>query len=138
MPGNIIQADPNGVMPQSLSTAFTESRNFEQLQVSYHDGTIDRGQLAQTSRRTFTLTKRLNAADLATLYGFWAAQNGGLTCFLFYNPFEPAPGQPIGSNYDPTGAETQGRYTVVFRNTAWSQSSDVCRTNIPIELVEVD
>ena len=138
MPGNLIQATPSGVLPASLCTAFTELRQYEQLQSAYHDGTIQRSQLAQTSRRTFQLSKRLSAALLATLYAFWQAQNGGLTSFAFYNPFEPASGQPVGSNYDATGASTQGRYTVVFRGGTWSQATDVCRTSVQgLQLVEV-
>jgi hypothetical protein len=138
MPGNLIQAIPAGVLPASLCTAFTELRQYEQLQNSYHDGTIQKSQLAQTSRRTFQLSKRLNASLLTTLYGFWAAQDGGLAPFVFYNPFEPASGQPVGSNYDATGASTQGRYTVVFRGSTWAQVTDVCRTSVQgLQLVEV-
>src|ERR1035441_10693935 len=119
MPGNLTAAAPSGVLPASLSTAFTESRVYEQLQNRYHDGTPQTSQLAQTSRRTFRLTKRLTASALATLYAFVAAQEGGTIPFLFYNPFEPASGQPVGSNYDPTRATTQRRYPgVVRRNPA--------------------
>ena len=42
-------------MPASLCTAFKEQREYAQLLSAYHDGTIQRSQLAQTSRRTFTL-----------------------------------------------------------------------------------
>jgi hypothetical protein len=137
MPGNLAQAEPNGVMPASLCTAFTESREYAGLQNQFHDGTIQRSQLAQTSRRTFRLNKRLNALALSALYNFWAAQNGGLTPFAFYNPFDVAAGQQIGSNYDPTGNETRGRVTVVFRGN-WVQSTDVARTNAPtLEITEV-
>ena len=137
MPGNLQQAAPNGVMPQSLCTAFTELREYAQLQGQYHDGTIQRSQLAQTSRRTFRLSKRLNASMLSGLYNFWVSQNGGLTPFAFYNPFDVAAGQQVGSNYDPTGNSTQGRVTVVFRGN-WVQATDVCRSNLQsLELVEV-
>ena len=102
-----------------------------------HDGTIQRSQLAQTSRRTFRLSKRLSASALSALYNFWVSQNGGLTPFAFYNPFDVAAGQQIGSNYDSTGNNTQGRVTVVFRAN-WAQSTDLCRTNVPrLELIEV-
>ena len=48
-----------------------------------------------------------------------------------------ASGQQIGSNYDPTGNNTQGRVTVVFRGN-WAQVTDVARTNMQgLELVEV-
>ena len=137
MPGNLVQAAPNGVMPASLCTAFTELREYVQLQNQYHDGTIQRSQLAQTSRRTFRFSKRLNTSALTALYNFWVAQNGGLTPFAFYNPFDVASGQQIGSNYDPTGNETQGRVTVVFRGN-WSQASYITRSNVQeLELVEV-
>ena len=115
MPANLIGATPNGVMPASLCTAFTELREYVQLQNQYHDGTIQRSQLAQTSRRTFRLSKRLSSSLLSALYSFWGSQNGGLTPFVFYNSFDVASGQQIGSNYDPTGSNTQGRVTVVFR-----------------------
>ena len=50
MPGNLIGSTPNGVMPASLCTAFSELREYAQLQNQFHDGTIQRSQLAQTSR----------------------------------------------------------------------------------------
>ena len=137
MPGNLQPAAPDGVMPASLSTAFTEVREYAQLQNQYHDGTIHRSQLAQTSRRTFRQNKRLSASAVAALYNFLASHNGGLTPFAFYNPFDVAAGQQIGSNYDPTGSSTQGRVTVVFRGD-WAQSTDLCRSNVQgLELVEV-
>ena len=118
-------------------TAFTELREFPQLQNQFHDGTIQRSQLAQTSRRTFSLSKRLTASLLAALYSFWVSQNAGLTPFAFYDPFDVASGQQIGSNYDPIGNNTQGRVTVVFRGN-WAQTTDVARTNVPeLVLVEV-
>lgn len=137
MPGNLVQWVSGVVMPASLCTAFTEQREYAQLQSQYHDGTIHRSQLAQTSRRTFRLTKRLNASALATLYNFWVSVNGGLTPFAFYNPFDVATGQQIGSNYDSTGINTQGRLVVTFRGN-WVQSSGLARTDLPqIEMVEV-
>jgi hypothetical protein len=93
--------------------------------------------LAQTSRRTFRLDKRLSASVLSALYNFWVSQNGGLTPFAFYNPFDVAAGQQIGSNYDSTGANTQGRVTVAFRGN-WAQATDIARTSVQgLELVEV-
>jgi hypothetical protein len=137
MPGNLIQSEPNGVMPVSLCTAFTQLRDYAQLQNQFHDGTIQRSQLAQSSRRTFRLTKRLDTSSLAALYAFWTDQLGGLTAFCFYDPFDVPAGAQIGSNYDPTGNNLQGRVIVVFRGN-WAQATDIARTNISqIELVEV-
>ena len=124
-------------MPASLCTAFTELREYAQLQNQYRDGTIQRSQFAQTSRRTFRLSKRLSASVLSALYNFWVSQKGGLTPFAFYNPFEVTSGQQIGSNYDPTGNSTQGRVTVVVRSP-WAQATDLARSNVQgLELVEV-
>jgi hypothetical protein len=90
---------------------------------------VERSQLAATSRRTFTLSKRLTATAAAALKTFWDGQGGGLMPFLFYNLIEGA--------YDRTGNSTQGRYTVVFRGN-WSQTTGLLRTDVPqIELVEV-
>jgi hypothetical protein len=137
MPGNIQGAIPNGVMPAELCTAFTESREYAQLQNKYHDGTIQRAQLALSSRRTFRPNMRLNATQLATLYAFLTTQNFGARPFLFYNPFDVLAGQQIGSNYDATGNNTQGRVTVSARGN-WMQSTDVCRSNVQgLQLVEV-
>jgi hypothetical protein len=137
MPGNIQSAVPNGVMPFALCTAFTESREYAQLQNDYHDGTIQRAQLAQSSRRIFRPNMRLDATNLAALYTFLTTQNFGMTPFLFYNPFDVLSGQQIGSNYDATGNNTQGRVAVVVRAN-WAQMSDPCRTNVQsLQLVEV-
>src|SRR5579884_3678695 len=77
MPGSIQNAAPSGVMPYGLCTAFSESREYVQLQAQYHDGTIERSQLAQTSRRTFKLAQRLTATLVAALKAFWDGQQGG-------------------------------------------------------------
>lgn len=134
---HLVQAEPNGVMAESLCTAFTELREHVQLQNQYHDRTTRRSLLAQTSRRTFRLNKRLSATLLSAQYNFRVSQNGGLTPFAFYNPFDVATGQQIGSNHDATGNETQGRVTVTFRGN-WAQSTDLARSNLQgLELVEV-
>jgi hypothetical protein len=129
MPGNILTVLPSGVMPSALCTAFSESREFVQLQAQYHDGSAERSQLAQTSRKTFKLAQRLTAAGAIALKAFWDGQQGGVVPFLFYNLAEGA--------YDPSGNSTPGRYTVVFRGT-WSQNTGLLRTDVPqIELAEV-
>jgi hypothetical protein len=136
MPGNIANASPSGVLPQSLCIAFIELHAPEYLRDQYHDGTIQQSQLVATSRKTFQLSERLSAAALATLYAFWTAHAAGVP-FAFYNPYEPGTGLQIGSNYDGTGASTQGRYIVVWRGN-WVQVTDVCRTNVGgLEFVEV-
>ncbi|MGD0497536.1 MAG: hypothetical protein ABSC23_03770 [Bryobacteraceae bacterium] len=128
MPANIASAVPSGVMPYALCTAFSESREFAQLQNEYKDGAVQRSQLAQTSRRTFTLSQRLNATLVAALKTFWDGQQGGTVPFLFYNLIE--------GTYDPTGNATQGRYTVRFQG-GWSQNTGLSRTDVPqVQLLE--
>ena len=129
MPGNLQQAAPSGVMPYALCTAFSESREYAQLQAQYHDGSVERSQLAATSRRTFTVSQRLTSAMAASLKTFWDGQEGGVVPFFFYNLVEGA--------YDPSSNSTQGRYTVVFRNN-WSQTTGLARTDVQqLQLIEV-
>ena len=119
-------------MAQSLCTAFVEDCAFLQLENQYHDGTVHRSRLAQTPRRSFKLGKRLTETALAALKTFWDAHRD--VPFYFYNPWEAT---PVGSNYDPAGNSTTGRYTVVFRG-GWSQEMTLGRLNVPqIELAEV-
>lgn len=129
MPGSLQNAVPSGVMPSALCVGFSESREYAQLQGQYHDGTTERSQLTQTSRKTFKLAQRLTPARAVALKAFWDGQQGGVVPFLFYNLAE--------GTYDATGNSTQGRYTVVFRCN-WSQTTGMLRTDVPqIELAEV-
>jgi hypothetical protein len=122
------------VLPQTLSTAFSETSAFAVLENQYHDDTVQRAKLVETPRHTFKLSKRLNPSDAAALLAFYNAHQGGLTPFYFYSPWE---GSPVGSNWSAGGSSVTGRYTVVFRGD-WSQVTDVGRTNVPqLELVEV-
>lgn len=121
-------------MPQTLCTSFTESRAYEQLRNEYHDGTPQGSQLAQTSRRTWNQSRRLNAVQLNTLEQFFADVGGGWKPFWFYNVYE---GTPIGSNYDATGVNPTGRYPVAFRCN-WTQTTGLARTDVPnLELIEL-
>lgn len=71
------------------STTAASGHNFgplkheAQLQAQYHDGTTQRSQLAQTSRRTFKPAQRLTAAPAAALKTFWDGQQGGVVPFYF-------------------------------------------------------
>jgi hypothetical protein len=129
MPGNLQAAVPSGVMPYALCTAFSETREYVQLQAQYHDGTVQRSQLASTSRRTFKVSQRLNATKAAALKTFWDGQQGGVVPFVLYNLIE--------GTYDPTGNSVTGRYTVVFRSN-WQQTTGLARTDVQnLELIEV-
>ncbi|HXP88838.1 MAG TPA: hypothetical protein VN841_29220 [Bryobacteraceae bacterium] len=145
MPGALAAAAPSGVLPQNLCTAFQESRLYPELSVAYHDGTQERGLITDASLlggdppssvRTWKLARRLKAADLATLRMFFEQQQGGLIPFYFYNPFEPNPGSPIGSNYDASGTAIQGRHTCVFRGN-WTETIGLGRSDTQIEIAEI-
>jgi hypothetical protein len=84
MSGNIQNAAPSGVMRYAICTAFSQSREYVQLQAQYHR-TTERSQLAQTPRKTFKLAQRLTAARTIALKAFWDGQQGGVVSFLFYN-----------------------------------------------------
>lgn len=139
MPSNLSAASPSGVLPQSLCTAFAESREYPMLTQQYHDGTIERsiitdGINAPTSLKSWRIAKRLLPAQVATLKAFYEGQQGCLVPFYFYNPIE---GSPIGSNYDASGTNTTGRHTVVFTNQSWMEVSDIARSVLSIEMREV-
>jgi hypothetical protein len=148
MPGalqTVVISPQSTVLPNSLCTSFHETHVFPMLFTYYPaDGTLQRslitdGVNAPEDIRIWTLSQRLTPATLATLYTFWSVTVlGGLKPFWFYDPFEPATGQPVGSNYDPTGVSTQGRVSVHFRGD-WRQSSTIARTNVPnLILVQVE
>jgi hypothetical protein len=141
--GNIASAVPAGVFPQTLSTSFSLSMGFPLLANRYHDGTyqcslITDGVNPPRAPRIWKQSKRLQTSDLAALFAFWKTTvNYGLLPFYFYDPFEPSPGQPIGSNYDPSGASSQGRVVCFLRGGQWKQEITLGRNNVPgLELVE--
>lgn len=103
----------------------------------YHDGSIQRGQLVATSRRSFRLSQRLSFPAYILLNGVWVS-NGPTIPFFYYVPFDQIHGQPTGSNYDPTGNSVTGRVTVRFANQAWTVTSEMARASVAdVQLVEV-
>lgn len=132
MPYNLRPAAPapGTVLPQSLSTSFVESHSYPLLFISYSDGTFERSLIQDGTNpprdlRTWGLTKRLTTDQLNTLRNFWEnVVLGGLRPFYFYDPHGVLPGQHIGSNYDPTGNNPQGRVICFFRGD-WSQRTEV-------------
>ena len=134
MPGSVSNAVAVGVLPASLCTAFKEVRNWQSRANDYHDGARQSMAVVSTSRRAWSLKRRLAAAAIATLWTFWTGNQH--TAFYYYDPFEPASGQAVGSNYDATGVSTQGRYTVRF-NGDWNESIFIPRADCTLDLIEV-
>lgn len=122
------------VFPQALSRAFAETLSWAVRANEYHDGTSQRKALVSSGRRSWKLTQRLTAAQMGTLRTFLLAYP--TTAFYFYNPKDVSAGQLEGSNYDATGANLQGRYTVRLAGDLEEQIG-IARTEIGIELVEV-
>lgn len=144
MPLNLIPADvaPGAVLPASLSMSFASTHIYPLLSNLYNDGTYQCSLIQDyvnppRALRTWALGKRLTTAQLTTLNNFWVSQAGGLNPFYFYDPYGVLPGQQIGSNYDPTGDNQQGRVTCFFRGD-WSQRCELGRHTGPsLTLVEV-
>lgn len=139
MPGYLLPATPVGVMPSSLCTAFSESRSFPVLSQVYKDGYAERGLITDSvnpavSLKVWKLTKKLTPAAWATLKTFIEGHLSPLpTAFYYYNPFDVAPGYAIGSNYDSTGSNIQGRYVCSFTMPGWSEVVGLARTEVPVE-----
>src|SRR5215471_4315068 len=119
---NFTPVSPTAVMPQSLNTSFTEFNNYPMLSNTYSDGAFQRSLIEDgvnppRSLRIFTLAKRLNVAQLNALLDFWENTTlGGLNPFWFYLPFAVC---PVGSNWDATGGNMEGRIKCFFRGD-WS------------------
>ena len=108
MPNNITAATPTTVMPAHLSRAFHQELRLEADVNLYPDGSSDRKALAANNRRYFTLQETLLPTEWQSLRTFFLTHMG--QAFYFYNLRETVP--PF--SWDPTGANTVGRYTVVF------------------------
>lgn len=130
MPGSVSNASPSDVLPQVLCTAFSESREFSVLQNIYQNGESQVSTAVTTSRKTYQLTRRLTASQLNTLRNFW--ENHRTQEFYVYNPWETSP----KFSYDATGVATTGRHTVRFEG-GWSESPDLARTEVSLQLVEL-
>jgi len=132
MPGSVENAAPSTVLPWSLSTAFVRSQEYPVLDNEYAAGESQRSVHASNSRKRWRLTKRLAPAELAALRDFYEARKGPEEPFYFYDPWDSSP----KFSYDPTGQQTQGRYTVRFEG-AWEQSAGIGLIEVSLELVEL-
>jgi hypothetical protein len=111
------------------------------LSVTYHDGSSERSLIVDGVNpprpiRSYKLSQRLAPDALGTLKTFWEAHVGGVP-FYFYDPCDVLPGYQVGSNYDSTGAATQGRVACIFTNTEWTEVVGIAKTDTSLELREV-
>jgi hypothetical protein len=120
------------VLPQSLSRAFGHAREYPLVGNEYRNGESQRSVLTATSRKRWTLQKRLTSTLLAELRAFYEARKGRMEPFYFYDPYETHP----RFSYDPAGQQTAGRHTVRF-NCDWEQATGPGRCDVSIELIEL-
>jgi hypothetical protein len=132
MPGSVANAAPSTVLPLSLCRSFIHSREYPVQVNEYRNGESQRGRLADTSRNSWRIGKRLTPTELQALRKFYEARRGPQEPFYFYDPWETMP----KFSYDPTGTETDGRYTVRFEG-AWQQSVDSSRIETEVWLIEL-
>ena len=132
MPGSVGNAVPVGVLPLSLSRAFTHARQHTVIGNDYANGESQRSVLTTSSRKQWKLSKRLTATVLATLRTFYNDHKGPLISFYFYDPWQTDP----MFSYDPNGEALTGRYTVRFAG-GWKESVGVARHDVELELVEL-
>lgn len=132
MPGSVQNAAPAAVLPHSLCRAFVHEREYPVLDNEYRNGEPQRTAQATNSRKRWRPAKRLTPAWLQVLRDFYDARGGMLEPFYFYDSYEANP----KFSYDPTGEETEGRYTVRF-DGEWNQSIGLARADVTIELVEL-
>jgi hypothetical protein len=132
MPGNVENAAPASVLPQSLCRTFVHQRTYPVIENEYKNGESQRSVLAVSSRRQWRQAKRLTPTALIELRNFFDARNGATEPFYFYDPYETNP----AFSHDPTGVATVGRYIVRF-NGDWQQSNGPGRSDVSIDLIEL-
>jgi hypothetical protein len=132
MPGSVQNAAPGAVLPLSLSTAFVHTREYSIIGNDYRNGESQRSRQASTSRKRWTLSKRLTPAQLQSLRDFYEARSGSHEPFYFYDTYDASP----RFSYDSTGQSLNGRYVVRF-DCEWSQSVGPGRSDVQIQLIEL-
>lgn len=135
MPGNVANSVSSTVLPEGLCRAFAASLERLTDFNDYKNGESHRRKKVETSRRSWIMIRAVDAAQWDELVAFAEARKG-VQAFFFYDPFEHATGQPVGSNYDPTGVSTQGRYKVRF-DGVFSCSWNSPRGSVDVRLLEL-
>jgi hypothetical protein len=132
MPGSVAAAAPALVLPFSLCKSYRQSRTWEVRVNEYPDGSSQRFSLVTTSRKRWVRSVRIAGGALLTMRAFYEARRGWLEPFYFYDLWETT----VKFTWDPSGVATTGRYTVRFASP-WEQTTDWCRSDVGMELVEI-
>lgn len=139
MPGSVANAvvgTPARVLPRMLCTSFRRLQTRAIEINEYAGGESQRASRADSSRKRWELGLRLTDTALVALREFYETCKGPLEAFYYYDPFDVAAGQAIGSNWDATGATVTGRYTVRF-DGGWEQSMGLALGDAGVALVEL-
>ncbi len=112
MPGYVSPANPVTVLPKALSTIFSSTLDFPNLQSIYKSGEYQALPLVQNERRSWKQQRRLAHTEADALMAFYRARGGAAEAFWFYDPLLAA--GEVGTNWDATGAPAAGRFAVRF------------------------
>lgn len=139
MPANVANFVPAVtplVFPNLTYLSLSKSSEWATLVSQYPDGSSQRYSLPAGSpakaRARFRLRARLGATAMAALRAFYASVKGQKDGFYWYMPWE----RTVPFTYDPTGTETDGRYSVRFASE-WRQEWTLGRGIVELELVEI-
>jgi hypothetical protein len=130
MPGSVRNAVSVGVLPFSLCRQLVESRQWPVRAVEYHGGETERAALTSTSRRSWTMGKRLTPSALATLRAL--LDSYPVDAFYIYSMKETSP----VFTWDATGVATAGRYLVRAAGD-WNQTTYLARSDVQVQFIEV-
>lgn len=128
--GVVANAAPVGVFPLALARKFTRKPAWLVRMNRYNSGEQQALPLVTTPRWAFEQEHGLTVAEAATLRAFHDDHQGRMIPFYMYVPSETSPRWTP----DPTGAATQGRYTVRF-DCPFEPSIGIGRLRVSIGLV---
>jgi hypothetical protein len=122
VPGSVTNASYTGTLPWSLSTHFVENQEWKALVSEYKDGRSQRAEQVSTSRKTYSLDKRLAPAAMATLRAFYMSHIG--IAFRVYL---------AKVDYDASNAS----FKICRFEGGWSEEFTLGRSNVSLQVVEV-
>ena len=109
MPGNIGTSSPTTVLPASVASAYSLALSYSANVAEYVNGESQRTPISDSGRRSWEISRKLNAFQTIQLEAFYEARGGPAQAFFFYDPMET-----LGFLTDSTGASLRGRYIVRF------------------------
>jgi len=138
MPGSVQNASSATVLPDALARRFSRSREWLIEENQYPgDGRSQRAALVATSRKMWSIDRRLDATELDALAAFFEARGGPKESFIFYDRAERVE-EGATPLYDPTGvAAGPGKYEVRFVNESFEYSMGPARGDVSIAVIEV-